>query len=118
MIPHATPAALALGFLGHNLARVYRHPRHNLDQFAAALSFLDLVPLDVATPMAGVNGHGQAFFWWEDGDMSLAVIPDEDGISFLASFGREERRGRERFNGLVLPVLLTELLHVFKRVDA
>jgi hypothetical protein len=122
-IARHTPAAMALDFLGRNIARVFHHgngSRYSEEQFQASLLLLELIPLELATPVAGVNDRGEVFFCWEHHErpMTLALVAEPDAIRFSAEFGRLYRQGREKFNGLVLPVTITELVSSFPRCDA
>jgi hypothetical protein len=84
-----------------------------------ALAFLDLLPAaTLEAPRIVVALDGEIALMWEQHDRCLVVVPEDGWIRFVVQFGREERKGRERFSFAVPTVVREILTQGFPRRDS
>ncbi len=76
------------------LAHIDSPVRVTADRARAVLELLDRVDESTARPRLLIAIDGELTLMWTEGDKTLALIPQPDGVlRFCAEFGREIREG-------------------------
>jgi hypothetical protein len=120
MTTYPSPAASDIGQLRSALISAHKESpiRVNADRVQAACEFLDTLPDSIPTPLMVIALDGELCFIWEQGQKCLVVVPEGPALRYSAEFGSERRNGRERFERIVLPPVVAEILDAFRRQDA